>query len=91
MSNKPMVMVSCETLQDLHMAAYDHDHVKYPATGSTIKAAQEEAARDPNRPGGKLWKDPPPKLYHATCVYCSTPTSLTLKPNTKAKSLKLLS
>jgi len=38
-----MVMVSCETLMDLHLAAYEHDHVKYPATGSTIKEAQEEA------------------------------------------------
>ena len=42
-TNKPMVMVSCEALEDLHLAAYEHDHVKYPATGSTIKEAQEEA------------------------------------------------
>jgi len=44
-TDKPMVMVSCETLMDLHLAAYEHDHVKYPATGSAIKEAQEEARK----------------------------------------------
>jgi len=42
-TNRPMVTVSCETLMDLHMAAYDHDHAKYPSLGKEIMAAQEEA------------------------------------------------
>lgn len=43
MTDKPMVMVSCETLEDLHLAAYSHDDVTYPVTGEYIKQAQEEA------------------------------------------------
>lgn len=43
MNDKPMVMVSCETLQDLHLAAYEHDNEKYPVTAEYIKQAQEEA------------------------------------------------
>jgi len=42
-TNKQMVMVSCEALMDLHLAAYSHDHVKYPHAGADIMAAQEEA------------------------------------------------
>ena len=43
-TNKPMVMVSCETLRDLHLAAYNGiEHEKYPATAKEIMAAQEEA------------------------------------------------
>jgi len=42
-TNKQMVMVSCEALMDLHLAAYSHDHVKYPNSGADIMAAQEEA------------------------------------------------
>ena len=38
-----MVMVSCETLTDLHLAAYDHDYKKYPTLGQDIMLAQEEA------------------------------------------------
>ena len=41
--DKPMVMVSCETLEDLHLAAYEHDHVKYPHSGADILKAQQEA------------------------------------------------
>ena len=44
-NDKPMVMVSCETLMDLHLAAYEHDHVKYPVTAEYIKKAQEEARK----------------------------------------------
>lgn len=42
-TNKQMVMVSCETLTDLHLAAYDYDYKKYPTTGQDIMLAQEEA------------------------------------------------
>ena len=42
-TNKQMVMVSCEALMDLHLAAYEHDHVKYPHSGADILKAQEEA------------------------------------------------
>lgn len=42
-TNKQMVMVSCETLQDLHLAAYSHDNEKYPATGEYVMQAMEEA------------------------------------------------
>ena len=42
-TNKQMVMVSCEALMDLHLAAYEHDHVKYPHSGADILKAQQEA------------------------------------------------
>lgn len=42
-NDKPMVMVSCETLMDLHLAAYSHDHDKYPHAGKDIMEAQDEA------------------------------------------------
>lgn len=43
-TNKQMVMVSCETLTDLHLAAYNGiEHEKYPATAKEIMAAQEES------------------------------------------------
>ena len=42
-NEKQMVMVSCETLTDLHLAAYDHDYKKYPTIGQDIMRAQEEA------------------------------------------------
>ena len=45
MSEKQMVMVSCETLMDLHLAAYSHDHVQYPHSGKDIKLAQDEARK----------------------------------------------
>ena len=41
--NKQMVMVSCETLMDLHLAAYSFDDVTYPTAGQDIRLAQEEA------------------------------------------------
>lgn len=43
MTDKPMVLVSCETLMDLHLAAYSHDHNKYPHAGKDIMEAQDEA------------------------------------------------
>lgn len=42
-TNKPMVMVSCEALMDLHLAAYTFDDVAYPITGKDVKQAQEDA------------------------------------------------
>lgn len=42
-TDKQMVMVSCEALMDLHLAAYEHDHVKYPHSGADILKAQQEA------------------------------------------------
>ena len=42
-NEKQMVLVSAETLCDLHLAAYDHDYKKYPTTGQEIMLAQEEA------------------------------------------------
>jgi hypothetical protein len=42
-NEKLMVLVSAETLCDLHLAAYDHDYKKYPVAGEDIMAAQEEA------------------------------------------------
>ena len=45
MSEKQMVMVSCETLMDLHLAAYSHDHEKYPLSGEDILEAQQEARK----------------------------------------------
>jgi hypothetical protein len=39
-----MVMVSCETLTDLHLAAYNGiEHEKYPRLSKDIMKAQEEA------------------------------------------------
>jgi hypothetical protein len=39
-----MVMVSCETLTDLHLAAYSGiEHEKYPSVSNDIIKAQEEA------------------------------------------------
>ena len=42
-TEKQMGMVSCETLCDLHLAAYDHDYKKYPTLGREIMLAQDEA------------------------------------------------
>lgn len=43
-TDKPMVMVSCETLMDLHLAAYSGiEHEKYPSVSKDILKAQEEA------------------------------------------------
>ena len=43
-TNKPMVMVSCEALMDLHLAAYSGiEHEKYPSVSNDIIKAQEEA------------------------------------------------
>jgi hypothetical protein len=43
-TNKQMVMVSCEALTDLHLAAYSGiEHEKYPSVSNDILKAQEEA------------------------------------------------
>ena len=44
-TEKQMVMVSCETLMDLHLAAYSHNHEKYPYAGQDVKLAQNEARK----------------------------------------------
>ena len=43
-TNKPMVMVCCEALMDLHLAAYSGiEHEKNPSVSNDIMKAQEEA------------------------------------------------
>lgn len=43
-TNRQMVMVSCETLTDLHLAAYSGiEPWKYPSVSNDIMKAQEEA------------------------------------------------
>ena len=44
-NEKQMVLVSAETLCDLHLAAYDYDYKKYPVAGQDIMMAQDEARK----------------------------------------------